>query len=100
MVLTGANSKSITQPNSPRITITKQIVKNSDKSKSNGSSFANGGSGSHGATGGLNIGQTIVMPPNNNNITGDYQGGGYMMMNETQFDNINTIALNERLILI
>jgi hypothetical protein len=43
----GATSKSITQPNSPRITIARQTLKgNSDKSKSNGSSFANGGSGS------------------------------------------------------
>jgi hypothetical protein len=74
----GATSKSITQPNSPRITIAKQAIRgNSDKSKSNGSSFANGGSGSQGATqingGGLNIGQTIVMPSSN-----DYQ----MMLNE------------------
>lgn len=44
MISTLSNNKSITQPNSPR---RQQIVKKSEKSKSNGSSFANANSGSY-----------------------------------------------------
>lgn len=80
-----SSMKSITQPNSPRKT---QIVKKSDKSKSNdaGSSFANGGSGSglSGNFGGPSMGGNNH--PNQFEADHKFEGAG--------------VALNEKLILI